>query len=861
MSTTARHYYYRNFIHMDLPTTHYDESSTVKEVKNEQKATSMSSMKKDGVLQKIATYLFLFSVFFAPLIFIPSLYAPLDVVKAVFLSITITLSALLFAINALKNKTFVLPRSGLGYLVVGIIVSLLLSSFNSLNLAKSFIGQGFEITAASFILLMILAAFIVSRMVLKDKEMIFKIYSVLFVSFVILALFQIVRIFGGASFLSFGILSSVTSTIIGKWFDFAIFTGVVGLLSFLGIKFLPLRKGLKRLLVVSFVVSMILLFIINAPFIWGAFAVIVFCIGVYEFMLAAPKGDGVRGGFSRVSIFTLVILILSIGFVWKADFIGAKVNKSLNTIYGEVSLPWQLTLDITSDTLKESPILGAGPNRFGAQYFRFKPLEINQTQFFDSQFSVGFGLIPTFAATQGFLGIILWILFLIFFVKDGVRALQKVTDPLKKFFLSTSFFGASFLWIMDIIYVPSHVIIFLTAIFSGIFVALLVSEGFILEKQVEAREGRKFTQLAGVVFSVSVIVLLVWFGVYAKKAIAITYFQKGIKELNVNNKPDVARAKFMSALSWDVSDVYYQALSEINILKINALAQDIQAAATANPSAPADQKKIDQVVALVTEALNYTRSAEKIDKYNYYNYLAEARISDLAASLKIPNAYENAKNAYATALQVNPYNPAIYLNLARLEVGQNNVNGAEQDIGAALQLKKNYTDAAFLLSQIQVASGQIKEAINSTQYTIQLNPNEPLLYFQLGLLEYNDKDYATAIQALEKAVSLNDQYANARYFLGLSYARVGRNADAIAQFEALAKTNPDNQEVAFILTNLKEGKSPFTDAKPPIDSKPEKRKTLPVTEKTAPEKAPSTKTPASTTSSTASTTTSAKKTN
>jgi hypothetical protein len=60
---------------------------------------------------------------------------------------------------------------------------------------------------------------------------------------------------------------------------------------------------------------------------------------------------------------------------------------------------------------------------------------------------------------------------------------------------------------------------------------------------------------------------------------------------------------------------------------------------------------------------------------------------------------------------------------------------------------------------------------------------------------------------------------------------MGRNADAIAQFEQLAITNPDNQEVAFILTNLKEGKSPFADAQPPIDNKPEKRKTLPVPEK------------------------------
>ncbi len=242
-------------------------------------------------------------------------------------------------------------------------------------------------------------------------------------------------------------------------------------------------------------------------------------------------------------------------------------------------------------------------------------------------------------------------------------------------------------------------------------------------------------------------------------------------------------------------------------------------------------QKIDAIVALIKDSVAYTKSAQQIDPTNYYNYLAEARISELGATLKLPNAYENTKNSYLNALQLNPYNPGIYVSLARVEASQNKLQEAQQYIGRALQLKQNYTEAIYFLSQLQVANNQLKDAIVSTQVAIQLNPNEPLLYFQLGLLEYNDKNYTAAIPVFEKAVSLNAQYANARYFLGLSYARMGRNADAIAQFEELAKTNVDNQEIIFILTNLKEGKSPFADAKPPIDNQPEKRKTLPVTEK------------------------------
>jgi tetratricopeptide (TPR) repeat protein len=114
---------------------------------------------------------------------------------------------------------------------------------------------------------------------------------------------------------------------------------------------------------------------------------------------------------------------------------------------------------------------------------------------------------------------------------------------------------------------------------------------------------------------------------------------------------------------------------------------------------------------------------------------------------------------------------------------------------------------------------------------ISINTQSPLLYFQLGLLQYTDKDYASAAKSLESAVALQPDYANAKYFLGLSYARLGENQKAVEQFKKLAETNPENQEISFILTNLEAGKSPFADAKPPVTPNPEKRSSLPVKEK------------------------------
>jgi TolA-binding protein len=74
---------------------------------------------------------------------------------------------------------------------------------------------------------------------------------------------------------------------------------------------------------------------------------------------------------------------------------------------------------------------------------------------------------------------------------------------------------------------------------------------------------------------------------------------------------------------------------------------------------------------------------------------------------------------------------------------------------------------------------------------------------------------------------MTPDYANAKFFLGLSYEATKQTEKAIKQFEDLSVSNPDSQEVKQILENLKSGKAIFTDA---TNTKPEKGGSLPLKE-------------------------------
>lgn len=147
----------------------------------------------------------------------------------------------------------------------------------------------------------------------------------------------------------------------------------------------------------------------------------------------------------------------------------------------------------------------------------------------------------------------------------------------------------------------------------------------------------------------------------------------------------------------------------------------------------------------------------------------------------------------------------------------------------SLEFKGNYIDAIFFQAQLDATQGNLSAAIKRVEQIVALTPDDPLIFFRLGLLKYDAKEYRGAVAAFEKSISLVPVYANAKYFLGLSYANAGETAKAIKIFEELKDLNPNNSELNAILENLKAGRAPFV-AAPSKDAKPEKRKDLPITE-------------------------------
>jgi tetratricopeptide (TPR) repeat protein len=774
--------------------------------------TATADASRSGKLDRISFIILQVTLFLTPIFFIPSVTVPLQTGRATFILYGIVIAFIVWAIARLKDGTFEVPRSYFFASAGVLALAYGLSALFSANQGVSFAGSSLELGTLAFFLPSLLL-FALVPLVARTKEQIFYSYATLLASFFLVALFHAIRFVFGADALTFGIFTQATSNIIGKWNDLGVFFGLSALLSCITLERATLNRLFRTLVYVCFVLSLILLVVVNFAPVWTALAVISLVFFVYR--LSFDRTEGNLG--ARIPYHALIVLILSVLFMFAGGKVSSLIADSLGISQVEVRPSWGATLEIGRSSLATDPLFGVGPNRFSAEWLAHKPEGINNTLFWNVDFNYGIGFIPSFLATTGLVGTAAVLLFVGLFLALAIKALLRPSaSPFTRYLLLSSLFGAVYLWIFSFTYVPSAAIWILTLALSGLFIAAAREEGIVGTRSVSVIN-RPAASFISVLLTILALIAAVSFAYFVTvKLLSGIYFQKGIITINTSNDLDKGEADIVRAVTLSPSDAYYQSLSELYLVRINMLLQD-------DKITQSDAQARFQ--SLLGTAIQTAQAAVAYDPTNYQNHLALGRVFEAVVPLKIEGAYDSAKKAYEAALATNPDSPEVYLVLARLEVANENAEAAKDYIAKALEKKNDYSDAIFLLSQIQINEGDVVNAINSVSAVATLNPQDPGIFFQLGLLYYDQKNYQNAVLALERAVALNPEYANAKYFLGLAYYQAKQNDRALAQFKDLAVSNPDNEEIKTIVSNLEAGKSPF-----PATTNPVRQPSLPIKE-------------------------------
>ncbi|MES3005006.1 MAG: tetratricopeptide repeat protein [Patescibacteria group bacterium] len=760
---------------------------------------------------------FLAPIFFAPVSFLSTQFA-----TSLLFAFGVILALIVYGASVLSSGNIDLPKPAryiLGFTSLVPLVYLMAGISNGFS-RMSFFGYTFDINTVGFMLLGFIYLFLVSVLFINRKNIFYSYIAVVFSS-ILLALFLLVRLVFGVETLSFGIFNDITSTPVGSWNNVGIFFGIGLLLSVLTYEMVHVSKIVKWLLVLSTILSLFFLALVGFSFVWWAMAV---CSLVFVLYVAFTHSHHELSFFAKLKNapkFSAFIFVVSLVFVIWGSSIAGYLNEKFNVVNVDVRPSLSVTMDIAKHTIAEKPLFGSGPTTFTFQWLTWRPTDIVSTVFWNTDFSSGMGLLPTFAVTTGILGILSWILFLGFYIYLGVKSIfARIEDGFVKYLLTSSFFVSLYLWIMAFVYIPSTSVFIMTLFFTGVFFSSVYLSGIIKIENKVFGDHPKTGFVATLLLVATLLgVVVLGFGVL-KNAKSLWYFDKGLQTLN--NSTDIALGEeYMNKAIENVPhDIYYRVMSEIGVAKMTNLLNTTDT----NVKPEEIQKQFsDTLSATIIHGL----SAKNADDKNYLNWIALGKVYESVSlpELKIEGAYESAQFAYGEALKRNPTNPGILILFSRLAMVKNDIAEARRYAEEAIKTKNNYVDAYFLLSQIEVADKNLKRAIESVTAASVIDPTNAGIFFQLGLLKYNDKDFAGAIESLLKAVEISPDYANAKYFLGLSYDEVGETEKALKEFEDIAKTNPDNQDLVKIIENIKSGQKALTGLE---ETNPESAEGLPV---------------------------------
>jgi tetratricopeptide (TPR) repeat protein len=125
------------------------------------------------------------------------------------------------------------------------------------------------------------------------------------------------------------------------------------------------------------------------------------------------------------------------------------------------------------------------------------------------------------------------------------------------------------------------------------------------------------------------------------------------------------------------------------------------------------------------------------------------------------------------------------------EMIERQLAGARSD-GERQELTKQLADSYFNLGMTLVSSGDVAEAANFFQQTIELDPNHVEALINLGGLLGRARSPELAVKALERAVELMPDSIPARVNLAAALTASGQFAAAVPHYEAILASEPGN---------------------------------------------------------------------
>lgn len=655
-----------------------------------------------NILDRVAFWSIYVVVVLLPIFFIPFTKIPAEASKTLLVVIGASVSLMAWAGARFSDGKIYIPKSFVLLSGLGVVFVTLLSALFSSNRTSSFFGAMFDVGTFWFLcagyILMLLAS-----MVVRTEKQGKKILSGLLASISVVLFFQTLRYFM-PDLLSFGVLGGKTSNPFGSWYSFGFLAGVSSLISIFLLEFAHTSKKIRIALYALLGLSLVTVIAINSTLLWKILGVSALVIFVYR--IATYVGNR----RSMFPVYAFVTILLSLLFLLSGRFIGGLLPNALGLSNVEISPSVETTFAVGQKIITQYPVLGIGPNRFAEAWALWKPIIINNTQFWDTAFGSGFGFLPTVAINNGTLGILSWLVFVGTILAAVFAYIRKTFKDTKSPITVAWAFVVLFILISNFFYSFGIGMIMLLFVSLGVFASMRTDFESTEVMEIDfLNDPRK--SFVSILFLVLLMIGAAGTSFkFVERFASVPYFNGSLMATNVAQ----AESLIDKAISLHQNDLYFRTYAQIELAQLSLLAQKQN---ISNEEQATLQTIFDKALQSATLAINY-------DPKNYINHQMLGVVYSTAGRLGVEGAGDKAIEAYNVASKLNPLNPGLKLSVANEYSNANKNTEAKKFAEEALSLSPNYIDALVFLAQTEKRLGNTNKATEYAERALVLNPND-----------------------------------------------------------------------------------------------------------------------------------------
>ncbi len=738
------------------------------------------------VSNTIARYSLLILLFLLPFFVFPVSWITVAQDKALLSVLLLSIAFFSYTIGRLVAGFAIVPRHVILFSALLLPVCYALSALFSGASVDSYVsGLGDQGTVTSILFLSLLLSLTASLFSGHNKPTRLPVLTLLAGGSVLL-LFQVLRPVFFSDFTFGGVLAGSASSLVGGWNDLGIVAGFFLIASSTLAREYTLAYWRRICLGVLGILAALMILIVAESEIWFAISTIFFFLAGLTLVHTRTQ---LYKNMLRAASLPLALAFTSLLFALGTSAYFSHLPRAFQITHTEVRPSWQTTFDLGKKVFDGgNALFGTGPATFSDQWGLSKPLAVNQSNFWNTEFNSGVGLIPTAFVTAGYFGVLAWTSLLLAIL---YRVFVTIRLPSEKDFLHQALLASALLLVwFHVSGSPSFAVSCILFFVLGLIVAHDTSDMHAMWRvavSVRSRRG----MLAGVLGLLIVGAVCASSYATARALISNTFVSKSSVDYAAGKGLPHSLELIQTALVWYPSNSFaHRAAVEAGLVKLQQLMQQGDASNSAQLQTTLEQTITDGI------------SAVSINSKDYQNWLALAALYQQLANIGISGASQHALGAFKKAAAVNPTNPVPLLNAAYLTLTLGDATSAVAYLNAALGLKPDLASGYYLRSQAKEILGESQDAIADAQKAISLAENDPIGWYNLGTILYAQNDYADAISVLQKAISLQSDYSNAYFLLSLSLERSGQSSAAIEAMQKVLSLNPGDQTVVQALAQL-----------------------------------------------------------